>query len=276
MKRIDDITLIGAGAVGLSIALGLFSHGIGLSGIYSAGGVSAKKLGKKVRMNRCGKISELTTVGEVVILAVPDSQIRIVADHLAQSVSSLQGRVVVHLSGALNSSELEVLRKKKAAVGSFHPMQTFPRSHPASFAGVWCAAEGDAGALRVMKQLSKILGANVFEISKKEKVLYHTAGVFASNYLVVLMAAVNEIASGLRLPQSDIWKVYLPIMRQTLNNVVSTTPRRALTGPIVRGDLVTVKNHLNALSKRPLQHLVQLYSALGVEAARIAKENDAR
>ena len=155
-------------------------------------------------------------------------------------------------------------------------MQTFPRSKPASFAGVWCAAEGDNGAIRVMKQLSKILGSNVFEISKKEKVLYHTAGVFASNYLVVLMAVVNEIASILQLPQSDVWKIYLPIMRQTMTNVVSTTPRRALTGPIVRGDLVTVKNHLKALSKGSLKHLVQLYAALGVEAAHIAKENDAR
>lgn len=275
MKRIDDITLIGAGAVGRSIALGLFSQGIVLSGIYSAGGLSAKRLGKKVGVNRCGKISELTSVGEIVILAVPDSQIKNAAGHIAR-LPSVKGRVVFHLSGALNSSELGVLRKRNAAIGSLHPLQTFPRSHPSSFAGVWCAAEGDAEALRIMKRISKILRSAVFEISKKEKVLYHTAGVFASNYLVVLMSAVDEIASTLQLPQSDIWKVYLPIMRQTMKNVVSTTPGQALTGPIVRGDLVTVKSHLNALSKRPLRHLAQLYSALGVEAVRIAKENDDR
>ncbi len=164
------------------------------------------------------------------------------------------------------------MKKKGALAGSFHPMQSFPRTRRISLKGVWCAVEGDTAALGYAKQLAKSFQAHTFTISKEEKVLYHIAGVFASNYLVTLLSVVERIATESGIPRKNLWKIYGNIIRQTLENVLSSSPAEALTGPIARGAVETVTRHLEALSGKKLNHLVPLYSALGIETARLARK----
>lgn len=266
------VTIIGAGAVGRSIALALFHGGAKVDGVYSLHGNTARVLSKKVKARISGSIGEISNVADQVILCVPDGKIASVATTLAQQRHSLKNSTILHTSGALSSSELAAVKKQGAAVGSFHPMHTFPRNARISLKGIWCAIEGDTAALKVAKQLAKILHAQTFTISKEEKVLYHTAGVFASNYLVTLLSVVERIAAEVGIPRKNLWKIYGNIIRQTLENVLSSSPAEALTGPIARGDVETVTRHLDALSGKSLNHLLPLYSALGIETARLARK----
>ncbi len=272
-----SVAIIGAGAVGRSIALALFYSGIKVAGIYSRNGRSAAAIAKKIRAKNTGKVKDFQWSADVVIIAVPDADIRTVVKEISSTARSLKGTTVLHTSGALTSDELLMVKRKGAFIGSFHPLQTFPDSkRRTSLNNIWCAVEGDISAIKVSRMLATRLGASIFEITKKQKTLYHASAVFASNYLVTLLSVVEEIAGAIHIPKKDLWKIYSPLIMQTVKNVLNSSPRAALTGPIVRGDLTTVVKHIKALSGPQLTHLVTLYSALGIETTRLAQKKNAR
>jgi len=266
------ITLIGAGAVGRSIALALFCRGVKLSGIYSRNGRTAKNLAKKTGAKNFGRLTILNNVEGVILIAVPDGSIPDVAVELVKKQRSFNNVIVMHTSGALASDELSLLKKKGAAIGSLHPLQTFPRKGISSFDNIWCAIEGDPPAVKAAKRLAAVLESHSFVISKEAKVLYHTAGVFASNYVITLLSIVDQIAREAQLPGKKIWDIYRPLITTSIANAIAQSPAEALTGPIARGDVETVTKHLQALSTKKLNHLVPLYAALGIETARLAKK----
>lgn len=270
----NSVTIIGAGAVARSIALALFYGGVKIDGIYSLHGNSAELLARKVKARVFGRITDISSVAGVTVLCVPDGSISSTAGLIAKQCTNLKHKVIIHTSGALSSNELGILKKRGASVGSFHPMQTFPKNRNTQLKDVWIAIEGERRALHAGRELAKILGAHTFAISKEAKVLYHTAGVFAANYLVTLLSAVEQIAKEIDIPRKNLWNIYTPIIEQTLSNVIATSPEEALTGPIARGDLGTVTKHVRALSTKKLNHLVPLYAALGVETARVARKRN--
>jgi len=269
---VKPVTIIGAGAVGRSIALALFYSGVKIHSVYSRSGRSAVHLGKKVGASFSGMLSALLPIGPNVLVCVPDADITEAAEILSRILPASYRGTVIHTSGSRTSAELYALKKKRCSTGSFHPMQTFPRGKITPLDGVWCAIEGEQKALTVCRQMARILQSHTFVISKEAKVLYHIAGVFASNYVVTLMSVVHDLARASGIPEKNIWKIYHPIIDQSVRNAVKGTPGKALTGPIKRGDTETILTHLAALSNGTTAHLAPLYSALGIEAVRLAKK----
>lgn len=272
-----SVTIIGAGAVGRSIALALFHSGVKITGIYSRNGKSAVAVGNKIRARNIGMLKDLQFSSDVLFIAVPDDTIRSVAEEISSAAGSLKGKTVFHTSGALTSDELLTLKRKGVSTGSFHPLQTFSESkRRTSLNNIWCAVEGDTKAVKVAQAIAKKMKSNIFHISKKEKTLYHVSAVFASNYLVTLLSVVEKIAETIHIPKKVIWKIYSPLVHQTVLNVLNSSPKTALTGPIARGDIQTVTQHIKALSNKRLNHLVTLYSVLGIETTRLVKKKNAR
>ena len=268
-----SISIIGAGAVGSSIALALFYGGKKPAAIFSENGKSAAALAKKIKAKRFGSIKQLDVSDDLIIISVPDDKIGEVVRSISLCSRSLRGKTVIHTSGALTSSEISPLAKKGASVASFHPLQTFSKSNDCtSLKNVWCAIEGDPTAVAICKKLAGLIGAKYFSVSKKDKTLYHIAAVFASNYQVTLFSVVELLATEIGIPKKHLWNIFRPLIRQTLENVFSTSPAEALTGPIVRGDYKTIAAHLKKLeTSKTMEHLVPLYSTLGIETAKLAK-----
>jgi predicted short-subunit dehydrogenase-like oxidoreductase (DUF2520 family) len=274
MTMDTGITIIGAGAVGRSLAIALSAGGKRLSGIYSLTGRSAALLAKKCKMKYSGRLSDAAHIASTVIIAVPDEAIADAVKLLAAVPGRLTGMTVLHTSGALTSDELQPLKKKGARTGSMHPLQTFPK-HALSTAltGCWFALEGDSAAVARAAALVKNMGARHFTVAKKHKTLYHIAAVFASNYQVTLYSVVEHLAEAVKIPRRDLWRIFRPLIERTMENVLASSPAEALTGPIARGDFQTIMNHIAALeSARSLEHLIPLYSALGVETAKLVKQ----
>ena len=111
----------------------------------------------------------------------------------------------------------------------------------------------------------------IVEIPAEGKPEYHAAAVFASNYVVVLAALAERLGREAGLDVS--WRLFLPLMRQTIDDLGAHDPAATLTGPIRRGDVGTVRAHLAALPE-PVR---SLYAALGREALALARSQlDAR
>lgn len=218
-------------------------------------------------------MTEFTSLSKIVIIAVPDAEVARVAEQIAGNSGSLKGMVFLHTSGALTSDELLPLKRKGASIGSMHPLQTFSKKKERTdFAEVYCAIEGDADAVKAARSVSRTIGARHFSIRKRDKIVYHIAAVFASNYLVTLLSVTERLGSSISLNERTMRKIIAPLVRQTIENVLHASPAEALTGPIKRGDGVTVSRHLRTLeSTKTLKQLLPLYAALGIETAQLAK-----
>ena len=167
-----------------------------------------------------------------------------------------KGRVALHSSGALTSDELSSLRKRGAAVASVHPLMTFVRRSRPSLAGVPFALEGDIVAVRVAARIVKDLGGHAYPIRKAEKAAYHAWGTFASPLFTALLATTEQVAAAAGVTPKAARRRMIPILLQTLANYASFDAAGAFSGPIVRGDVDTVKRHLRVLRKVPAAHEV--------------------
>jgi predicted short-subunit dehydrogenase-like oxidoreductase (DUF2520 family) len=209
-------------------------------------------------------------VVQAVFLCVPDDEIAAVASKLADVVHAWPRTIVAHTSGALPADVLRPIAKKGAAVLSFHPMQTFPESHdPDGFRGIHIGIEGHDDAVTYGEAIAERIGARAIRLTATEKTRVHCAAALASNGLTALVAVVREIMGDAGLDGDTAMSVVAPLIRQTWTNLESSDPEVALTGPIVRGDAGTIRDHINALSES-LPHLIPLYGALATEQVRVA------
>lgn len=114
------------------------------------------------------------------------------------------------------------------------------------------------------------MGGIPLVISPETKPLYHAACVFASNYVVVLMALAGELLKKISADLQEPGRILLPLLRGAVDNMHCEEPDKALTGPILRGDVKTVEFHLQALAQKA-PFLVQLYRELGLQALDISE-----
>ena len=209
--------------------------------------------------------------GQLIVLAVPDGIITPVVDSIVQKQIPLAGKIVVHCSGTLDSSDLDPLMALGAKIASFHPMQavTF---NTTSFSGSWFDLEGDTEAISVLQEICIGLHARPIVVGKAEKPLLHIASVVASNYVVTLAYIAGKIAGESGLDQKTLIKPLLRLMESSLANIEQLGVEKALTGPIKRGDLGTIRKHLLLLED--YKTFLDVYKKLGFITLDIVDDMD--
>ena len=190
-------------------------------------------------------------------LCVPDGAIAHVAASLAREYEG-RGKIAVHSSGALTSDELRPLRQKGVAVASVHPLMTFVQGAKPSLSGVSFAIEGDAVALKVMRGIVRNLGGESFPINRQQKNAYHAWGTFASPLLTALLATTERVAGLVGVTSKVARRRMLPILLQTVRNYGALGGAAGFSGPIVRGDVETLRRHLTVLRTAPVPRHVYL------------------
>jgi predicted short-subunit dehydrogenase-like oxidoreductase (DUF2520 family) len=261
MAEKPSIAIVGAGNLGNALALSLRAAGYRIDSVIArAEGKSlerARWLAKQVRSRALVGAEEMSA--RILWLCVPDGEIASVAAAVAREFQG-RGRVALHSSGALSSDELEPLRRKGAAVASVHPLMTFVQRSRPVFAGVPFAIEGDPVAVKTARRIVRDLRGEPFAIRKKEKNAYHALGTFASPLLTALLATTERVAGLAGMTHAAARRRILPILLQTVQNYGRLGAAQGFSGPIVRGDVETVRRHLDVLRTAALPH--QVYVAL--------------
>ncbi len=269
MNALSPVTVVGPGRLGTTLAVALTrGHwpGVLLSGRSGTALAAAAEYGLATRALEAVEPSAATW-----IIAVSDDAISDVARRLVAAGRIADGAVVLHLSGAHSSRTLEVCRQAGAAIGSLHPLQTFPDPGVGLevLPGSHWFVEGDDAALARARHLVDFLAGHFHVIETGHKVLYHAAAVFASNYLTCVLGASLQCAEAAGLDPGEILPALAPLSRAALEAAVRSGPGQSLTGPVSRGDAVTVGAHLEALNERP--ELARLYRALAGYAVDLAR-----
>ncbi len=271
----ERFAIVGAGNFGSALAVSLRRAGYTIDAViaHSRGASLRKAQGLAKEVGAQAWVGAPATLdADVVWFCVPDGEVASAAADLDRALarvstrklakSAWKGRVALHSSGALTSDELAALRKRGASVASVHPMMTFVRRSRPSLAGVSFAIEGDAAAVRMARRIVKDLGGKAYAIRKKDKAAYHAWGTFASPLFTALLATTERIAAAAGVNRKAARRRMIPILRQTLANYAALGAPGAFSGPIVRGDVDTVKRHLRVLKTVPLARDVYLSLAL--------------
>jgi len=205
----------------------------------------------------------------ILILAVPDSALSEVAHDLALTGPAPAGCAVFHLSGALSTEVLAPLHGVGYTVGSIHPLQAVadPWLSGDRLMGAAFAIAGEPAALVAARRVVDELAGRALVIAPTRRPVYHAAASVASNFLVALMAFAVRLMDQAGVPEADALPALLPLVRGTLDNLEQLGVPAALTGPIARGDVDTVRLHLARLS--PEDRV--LYCALGRELLRVSR-----
>lgn len=279
----DQIVIVGPGRMGLALGAALLRaeavdrltfygrsfdpppHPLFEGGWEPAVGESEGSWGADYRTGPAPLLPGTT----ILILAVPDAALGDVAYDMSVAGPAPPGCVALHLSGALSTDVLAPLHLKGYAVGSLHPLQAVadPWHGGEHLVGSAFALAGEPAALVAGRRLVAGLGGFPLVIPPVFRSLYHAAAVMASNYVVALTAAAARMLGEAGVGEAEALRALLPLLRGTLDNIEKLGIRAALTGPIARGDVDTVRLHLARLSPRDRS----LYCGLGVELLELAR-----
>lgn len=260
-------SIVGAGRLGTSIGAALTKKGWSLKVIADRDPAAARAARKIIgRGTATSDVGKAARGARVVFICVPDDSLEAVAKKLARPGSSWTGRFVFHTSGLHPAAALDPLRKKGARAASIHPVQSFPEKGAALrfFRGIFWGLEGDADAVRAGRDAVRALGGRALVLRETDKPLYHAACSLASNGLVSLEATAVALLQEAGVRQKTAIAVLLPLIQGTLQNVKKFALEKALTGPVARGDIETVRRHLEALKSRPREE--ETYRILGKQA----------
>jgi predicted short-subunit dehydrogenase-like oxidoreductase (DUF2520 family) len=267
--------ILGAGRLGSALGRVLLRSGLRPAGISCRTMRSARRAVRFIRGGLPATSNARAATGAgLVLICTPDRAVAEVASDLSGTPElRLRGVVVAHTSGALASTLLQPVAARGALVASLHPLASIadPRGGLLRLRGIPFAVEGDPRAVRFLRRLVAGLGGVPVAIPREAKALYHLIAVLLSNDLVAYLDLGLMAAGGLGLSRREAARLYLPLVRGTLENVSRLGPARALTGPVSRGDLATLRLHGEALRALPAD-LRRLHRMLGQRSATLALE----
>ena len=133
-------------------------------------------------------------------------------------------------------------------LGSLHPAYPFADGSVVGLGGTAFAVEAeDEWLLGWLHDIVSTLDGQVLIVPPGGKALYHAALCIASNYTVTLYALAEALLVGQGADRAAADSALNVLLAATVENLRVQGIPAALTGPLVRGDIETIKAHLKAL-----------------------------
>lgn len=263
-----NIGIIGAGKVGVSVGRYLKDNNIQISGFYDTDSDNAAFAAQFTQTDCFSDLEELVKVSDTLFITTPDNVIGSVWDCIKNNMS-VQNKIVCHFSGALSSDVFTDSQSTGAGVCSVHPMLAFSDKLTSYRipANTFFAIEGEETAVSAVKSLFESLGNTVCRIDKSKKSLYHTAASVLSNEIVALLDMGYSLLEQCGFSRDDAVGATKNLVSGNVKSVLENGCVNALTGPVERNDLQTVKKHVESLEGEDRQ----IYILLAKRLVKLAK-----
>ncbi|SMD05169.1 Rossmann-like and DUF2520 domain-containing protein [Sporomusa malonica] len=268
MVQKPTIVILGVGRLGSALACLASGAGYTVAAVTAEHTETVAAFSKMTGFPAYIDNIKAATLGDVIILTVPDRMLPVVLAELVQGNQLRRGQIMLHTSGVMAGEILAPAREFGVAVGSMHPLQSFADIETArqNLSGSAFAIDGDQEAVAAASHLAADLGGRILQVPPQERIVYHAAACIASNYVVALLHIAERLLSRWTTDEQEALQALLPLVTGTLRNIAEQGTAAALTGPIVRGDATTVSQHLKAL---PVEFL-SVYQSLGQATLQLA------
>jgi predicted short-subunit dehydrogenase-like oxidoreductase (DUF2520 family) len=261
------VGFIGAGRVGTGLALAFARSGRSVVAVASRSVASARRLARRIPGARAASSpQEAADRADLVFLTVPDDAIEAVASGIRWRA----GSACVHCSGA---GDLDLLRKaaeEGAQTGGFHPLRMF--GEPGKSFDLRGCAVAIAGAEPLAGELERLagaIGARALRLPEGGRALYHAAANFSGAFAIALIQETIVLWRKLGIVEGDAKRALLPLLRGSVDNFDKLGAAGALGSVIARGDVGTIRRHLEALAKTAPESL-DLYRLLSLRTIPLA------
>jgi predicted short-subunit dehydrogenase-like oxidoreductase (DUF2520 family) len=254
------VGVIGAGRVGAVLAAALREAGHEVVAVAGESDASRRRIADLLPGVPVDKPTAVARACDVLLLTVPDDMLANVVAMLSASGAIHDGQHVVHTSGRHGLAVLDPAAAVGAVPVAMHPAMTFTGTTVdlTRLAGCVFGVTAQDGDRPFTEALVADLGGISMWVSEERRSLYHAALAHGANHLVTLVAQAMELldAAGADDPAGTL----RPLLRAALDNALDQGDA-ALTGPIVRGDVETVRGHLDQL-RATAPHTLPSYVAL--------------
>ncbi|MHB8459228.1 MAG: Rossmann-like and DUF2520 domain-containing protein [Candidatus Limnocylindrales bacterium] len=267
------IGIVGAGAVGTALGVALTRAGWPIAAVASRDPARRERFRSLVGGTRAfAEATALLDEVELVVVAVPDDAIASVAG----TIHLYSGQAIVHTSGLLGAEVLAPTMAAGTQIGAFHPLVAFADLERAveGLHGATIAIEGDDQLGDLLARMAEAIGGVPVRLAPGSKAAYHAAAVLAAGGVVALLDAIAELGRVAGLDEPAALAVYSPLILQTLGNASAVGIRAALTGPMTRGDVGTLRAHLAEL-RLDAPGVLELYLALARREVALAEDRGA-
>jgi predicted short-subunit dehydrogenase-like oxidoreductase (DUF2520 family) len=276
---IKTVAILGAGRVGSSVGYLLNRAGYAVTSVASRRLASAEQAAVFIGAgNATTDVAQAAAGADIVFITTPDRVIREVCETIAAAGVLKPGMLVIHMSGAHSLGLLDAAKSRGADRAVLHPLQSLASKEQGirTLPGSYFRVEADEAAQDAAREIVKALGGielvmPKWSSDKDSAALYHAGAVAVSNYFVALVDYGLKFYEALGADKQEALKAVLPLIKGTLHNIEVLGIPDALTGPIMRGDSETVRDHLAAMRKRSPE-LVHFYEVLARQTVSVARE----
>ncbi len=194
--------------------------------------------------------SRKLSLAQIIVISVQDDQIKELVNQLKNFTDvNWKKKIVIHTSGALSSEILSPLKNLGAAIASVHPIYSFapdPREN-SGLNKVWFSIEGDDEAFQIFQTIFNFTQNPCFRVNHQQKRAIHIASVFYANFYVALAEMAQTIIKKALSREKEAFSMLNPLLFSSIMQVTQKGTTEGLTGPVKRGDIETIRFHLQFL-----------------------------
>ena len=274
------LNLIGAGRLGSTLGRLWTQQGIlKVQDVLTRSDRSAQAACAFIGAGRAVTDLQAMRPADLWLIATQDAHISQQAKALADALFGMprsEKAVVFHCSGALGAQILAPLTERGWQIASAHPILSFASAELAcqQFASTPVGLEGDEIATTQLMPIFQAIGGQCFSVRSEDKLLYHAAAVFATNFLPVLQSVAEQAWLDSGMPATLIPHLRQTLLHNAVHNITNLGPAGALTGPAARGDKAAMDRQAIAVDQwDPMA--ANAYRALAELALRMAKKGSA-
>lgn len=282
------ICIIGPGRLGLTLAYCFLNDS---RGEYSLVSVAARRTGtvenaKNILNKTHNKIffstdnNQAAQKADCVLICTPDDEIKKVCDELfLKNKQKTKIKTVMHFSGLKNLDVLESAKLSGVSICCIHPMKSFAnyidsaRTIKNTLFGVTYDKKDRRAVFAVERFINFFDGKSIY-IKNDLKAIYHACACVASNYLAGLLNIVEKMGKEIGISSDIFMSGIISLSQGTLDNIKKLGTGKALTGPIARGDVGTIRTHIEKIKSGLDKDFLDVYKLLGKFTALIAFENN--
>lgn len=249
------VVIIGTGNVAHHLAPAIYNAGHNILQVYSRNRSKVKRLAAKVAASPVFNITEIDTSADLILLLVSDHSIEEVAGSLAKS-----NAVLVHASGSV---ALKSIQKRHKNSGVLYPLQSFSLDKKIDIAKIpFCLESSNTTAKKKLVVLCKSLKGSIHWLDSKQRGILHLSAVFANNFTNQMYIIAEKLLSRHKI-KFDLLR---PLILETALKVQQHSPVSMQTGPAIRRDERTLKEHRRLLARD--KHYRKLYDLVSAEIIR--------
>ena len=264
------VGIVGAGRLGSSLAQAMAVAGYTVTAASTRRPEHARWLAGRVPgATVTHSAQEVVDASDAVFICVDDGSI----EAICNSLQWRDGQSVIHCSGAQPLTAISGADAQGAVTGGFHPLQTFPSPDMEHrFSGIAFGIESrDAGLRDWLTRVANDLGGTTVAISADVRAAYHASAVMACGLLAGLVGLSADMWSSLGVDRERAVELLTPLVSSTVEGIGERGIPAALTGPYVRGDVETIRMHIEA-THRASSATGGAYAALALAALPYAVE----